>query len=111
MTTKTSFSIKLTDLTIKDQQYLLEEAKKQLLTDAQPYDYELLNIIYKKEMYKVEYTVRYLHPAVRFAVKNFSPVKGYIVTDPLTVSTKPSININLIKCMIEIVIDSSQIKE
>ena len=111
MTTKTSPLIRLTDLTIKDQQYLLEKAKKQLLTNAQPHDYKLLNIEYKKETYEVEYAVRYLHPAVRFAVKNSGPVRGYIITDPLTVPTKPSMNINLTKCMVEIATDSLQTKE
>ena len=107
MTIKTSSLIKLTDLTIKDQQYLLKEVKKQLLTDAQPYDYELLNIKYEKEMYEVEYTVRYLHPAVRFAVKNFNSVEEYIIINPLTVSIKSDMNINLMKHMIELVTDSS----
>ena len=111
MTIKTSSSIRLTDLTIEDQQYLLKEMKKQLLTDAQSHDFELLNIKYEKEIYEVEYTVRYLHSAVRFAVKNFSSVRDYIVTDSLTVSTKLSMNINLIKHMIEIVTDSLWIKE
>ena len=111
MTTKTSSSIRLTDLTIKDQQYLLEEAKKQLLADAQPRDYELLNIEYEKETYEVGYTVRYLHPAVRFAVKNSGPVRGYIATDPPAVPTKPGTNINLTKRMVGIATDSSRTKE
>ena len=111
MTMKTSSLIKLTDLTIEDQQYLLEEVKKQLLTNAQPYDYKLLNVEYKKEMYEIKYTVRYLHLAIRFAVKNSSSVGGYIITDSLIVSTKPGININLIKHMIEIVMNSLQTKE
>ena len=88
-----------------------EEMKKQLLTEAQPCDYELLNIKYKKEMYKIEYTVRYLHPAIRFVVKNSDSVEEYIITDFLTVLTKSDTNINLIKRMIEIVINSLQTKE
>ena len=101
MIIKTSSLIKLTDLTIKDQQYLLKEVKKQLLTDAQPYDYKLLNIKYKKTMYEIEYVMRYLHPAVRFAVKNSNSVKGYIITNSFTVPTKLSTNINLMKCIIK----------
>ena len=77
-----------------------------MLIKAQPHDYKLLNIEYKKETYKVEYTVRYLHPAIRFVIKNFGSIQEYIITDPLTVSTKPGMNINLIKCMIGIVMDS-----
>ena len=110
-TMKVSLLIKLRDLTIEDQQYILKEIKKQLLTKAQPCDYKLLNIKYKNEMYEIEYTVRYLHPAARVAIKNFSSIEGYIITDSLTLPTKPSTNINLMKYMIEIVTDSSQTKE
>ena len=106
ITIKVSSSIKLKDLTIKDQQYILKEIKKQLLTKTQSYDYELLNIKYKNEIYEIEYTVRYLHPAVRFAIKNSDLIKGYSITNFLTVFTKRSMNINLIKRMIEIVTDS-----
>ena len=107
MTIKTLSSIRLADLTIEDQQYLLKEVKKQLLADAQLCDYKLLNIKYKKETYKIEYTVRYLHPAVRFAVKNFKSVEENIVNNLSIVFTKPGTNINLTKCMVEIVTNSS----
>ena len=48
---------RLADLIIEDQQYVLEEAKKQLVTEAQPHDYELLNVKYEKEVYEAGYFI------------------------------------------------------
>ena len=109
--TKTTPTIRLADLTIEDQQYVLEKAKKQLVVDAQPHDCKLLNVEYEREIYEVGYSIKYLHPAVRFAVKNAGPKGCYTGTEPPQLPSKLGTNTNLTKRLVGIATDSSRSKE
>ena len=107
----TTLTVRLADLTQKDQKAVLEEAKRQLIAKAQLQDCELLNIKYEKEIYEVEYFVKYLHPASWFAVKNAGPKGGYTNTEPPELSVKPGTNTALTKKIISLATDSIRSKE